>query len=225
MNSGWASEIGAVFRKEWLSEQRSHSGFLTALLSSILTVAAIAFGTFTTQLQGTLAAGLFWVALSFSATAALPRNFLSEEEAATADLLRLYARPHAVFWGKAIFNFVQMLLTSTILTVLFVALMKLKIESPALMVFSVVGGAAALAGTVTFCAALVAQGSNRSTLVGVISLPVLVPLILIGIAAVQAAFGDGPVNKGVTACAGLWLYAAAGFSIAPTLFAAVWRQS
>lgn len=225
MNSGWVSEIRAVFRKEWLSEQRSRSGFLTALLSSVLTVAAIAYGTFTKPLEASQAAGLFWVALSFSATVSLPRNFLSEEEASTADLLRLYARPHAVYWGKAAFNFVQMLLTASILTVLFVALMKLSVASPLLMLMSILGGAAALAGTVTFCAALVAQGSNRSTLVGVISLPVLVPLILIGIAAVRAAFGDGALDKGVSACAGLWLYAAAGFSIAPSLFAAVWRQS
>lgn len=224
MSSNWSTEVKAVFSKEWLSEQRARTGFLTALLSSVLTVTAISFGTFTTKLTGTLAAGLFWVALSFAATVALPRSFLSEEEAGTADLLRLYARPHAVFWGKALFNSVQMLLTSIVLTVLFVGLMNLNAAQPLLLALSLVGGAAALAGTVTFCAALVAQGTNRSTLVGVISLPMLVPLILLGISASRVAFGDGQLAKGVSACIGLWLYGAAVYAIAPHLFAAIWRQ-
>lgn len=224
MNSGWGTELGAVFRKEWLSEQRSKTGFLTALLSSALTVAAISFGTFTTQLNGTLASGLFWVALSFAATVAVPRTFLSEEESGTADILRLYARPHAVFWGKAMFTSVQMCLTSAVLAVLFIGLMNLKVTSAPMLLLSLSGGAVALAGTVTFCAALVAQGSNRSTLVGVISLPMLIPLILLGISACRVALGDGPVAKGWSSAGGLWLYGVAVYSLAPNLFAAVWRQ-
>lgn len=224
MSSGWATEIKAIFHKEWLSEQRSRTGLLTALLSSALTVAALAFGTFTTALNGTLAAGLFWVALSFAATVAVPRTFLSEEEASTADMLRLYARPHAVFWGKALFTTVQMVLTSAVLVVLFTGLMNLQVPHPAMLLLSMTGGAAALAGTVTLCAALVAQGSNRSTLAGVISLPMLIPLILLGISACRVALGDSTLEKGISACAGLWLYAAAVFAIAPSLFASVWRQ-
>lgn len=224
MSSGWATEIGAVFRKEWLIEQRSKTGFLTALLSSVLTVAAIAFGSLTTQLSGRMAAGLFWVAMSFAATVAVPRSFLSEEESATSDLLRVYARPHAVFWGKALFNAAQMALTAVILAVLFVGLMNLSVPNPLLLVVGLIGGAAALAGTVTLCAALVAQGSNRSTLSGAISIPMLIPLILMGIGACRAAFGDGRLESGWMLCAGLWFYTVAIFAVAPNLFAAIWRQ-
>jgi heme exporter protein B len=225
MSSGWAPEIGAVLRKEWLVERRSKSGLLTAFLSSVLTVISIAYGAFAAKLSGTLGAGLFWVALIFAAVAALPRTFLAEEEASTADLMRLFARPHAVFWGKAIFNFLEMILTSAVLAVLFFALMDLHIEYPLLFMLSVFGGAAALAGTVTFCAALVAQGSNRSSLVGVISLPVLIPLIMLGISSCRVALGEGVLNGGVVSCAGLWLYGAAVYAVAPNLFAVIWRQA
>lgn len=224
MSSGWGTEVAAVFRKEWLIEQRSRTGFLTALLSSVLTVAAIAFGAFTTDLSGRLAAGLLWVAMSFAATVAVPRTFLSEEESGTSDLLRVYARPHAVFWGKALFNTVQMTLTSLILAVLFVGLMNLKVPNPFLLTAGLIGGAAALSGTVTLCAALVAQGSNRSTLAGAISIPMLIPLILMGIGACRAAFGDGASDSGWLLCFGLWCYAIAVFAVAPNLFASIWRQ-
>lgn len=224
MSSSWREEIGAVFQKEVRTELRSKSGILTAGLFSVITVVAIAFGSSYSSLDATLAAGLLWVALTFAATISLPRIFLAEEEQGTADLLRLIARPHAVFWGKALFNLAQLILQAVVLSLLFVVLVRLEITSPIVFAAGLALGCAALAGAVTFCAALVAQASNRAVLAAVIALPLLIPLIAVGIAALRVSLGAGLPEQGTQALLGLLGYAGAVFAAGPHLFAAVWKN-
>lgn len=224
MNSSWQSEILAVFRKEWLIESRTKTGFYTSSVFSVVAVVAIAFATFGLKnLEGSLAAGLLWVTLLFSAVVALPRSFVTEEEQSTADLLRLWARPHSVFWGKALFNLVQTLITSMVLSVLFLGLTNVAIKMPLLYLVGLIGGSAALSGAVTLCAALVAQAANRSALAGAISIPLLLPLVAIGVSATRVALGEGAYQGGLSSTVGLWLFATVVFTAGPMVFAAVWK--
>src|SRR5437763_14502801 len=109
MNSSWSREIKAILRKEIASEIRTKSGLATVGLFSLAAVVAVAFAAFNLTIGGSLASGLLWVTLLFTAAVALPRTFVSEEEQGTGDLLRLMARPEAVFWGKALYNLLLML--------------------------------------------------------------------------------------------------------------------
>ncbi len=224
MNSSWRAEILAMLRKEWLSEQRSRSAAMTVGLLSVATVVALAFATYGFKLQGSIGAGLLWVGLLFAAIASLPRSFLSEEETGTADLLRQWARPHAVFWGKALFNLGQMLATALLLSTLFLVLTSLVVTAWPLYLVSLLFGAAALAGAVTLCAALVARAANRAALVGAISVPLLLPLIALGVGAVRVALGDGSAEGGWAACVGLGFYGMAIGAFGPYLFAAIWKS-
>ena len=97
---GWSQEIQAMLRKEWRGEMRSKAGIYASGLFSTVTVIAIWFAAYGQTLQGTLAAGLLWIALVFASVLALPRSFVIEEEQGTGDLLRLWARPHSVFWAR-----------------------------------------------------------------------------------------------------------------------------
>jgi heme exporter protein B len=224
MSSGWGPEIVAVFRKEALAEMRTKSGLLTAGLFSALTVITLAFASFGSVLAANVSAGLLWVALVFASIVALPRAFVSEEEQGTADLLRLIARPHAVFWGKSLFNLAQMLITALALSLLYAGLTDQAVRGAGLFLLSLGGGSAALAGAVTLCGAFVAKAANRAALAGVISLPLLLPLVALGIGAIAGALGGSPVGgPGWSEAAGLWLYAVAVFAVGPHLFAAIWK--
>jgi len=224
LNSTWRVEISAVFRKEWLNELRTRSGLVSSFLFSVVAVVAVALATFGQTPDPTVAAGLLWVTLLFSAILALPRSFIGEEETGTADLLRLIARPHAVFWGKSLFNLLQMLITALILSTLFLMLTDLRVKEPTLLIGAVIGGCAALALAVTLCGALVAQAANRAALAGAIGLPLLLPLMLIAIGATRVPFGAGSVDGGMQSMFGLYCYALLVGSIAPFLFAAVWKS-
>lgn len=185
---------------------------------------AIAFASVGLKLGGSIAAGLFWVALLFAAVVGLPRTFTLEEEQRTGDLLRMWARPHAVFWGKALFNLAQSLLTAIILSVLFLMLTSLEVVNLGLYAGSLLAGCVALSATVTFCGALVAQASNRAILAGAISLPMLLPLIALGIGSLKVALGSGGLDGGTQATLGLVAYGVAAYAAGPYLFAAVWRS-
>jgi heme exporter protein B len=223
-SSSWRDEISAIFLKEMRTEMRSKSGLLTAGLFSVVTVVAIAFASFGLTLQGQLAAGLLWVALLFSAVIGLPRTFTLEEEQRTGDLLRMWARPHAVFWGKSLFNLAQCLATAVILSTLFIMLTSLEVQNVGLYAGSLLAGCIALSATVTFCGALVAQASNRAILAGAISLPMLLPLIALGIGSLKVALGHGSLEGGLQSTAGLAAYGIAAYSAGPHLFAVVWRS-
>ncbi len=213
-----------MLAKEVRAELRGRSGLLTALLFN---VAAIVAASFASSAQGMPAFGIaamLWVILLFAAVVALPRAFLVEEEQGTGDLLRLWARPHSVFWGKALYNLGLMLLTGALLSALYLLLSGQTVERPALYVACLLGGCAALAGSTTLCGAFVAQASNRFALAGAVALPLLVPLLAVTVTGTASAFGAGSAESAERAAAGLWAYAVATFAMGPYLFAAVWKS-
>lgn len=224
MSSTWGPEIGAVIRKELMTELRNKSATVTALMLSVTTVFTLAFAFFGRQMTGDGAAGMLWAALLFAGVGTLTRAFVAEDEQGTGDLLRMWARPHAVYWGKAIFAFAQMVLTGLLVTLLFVVLTGVAIKAPAMLLTSIVGGAAALAATVTLVSALISRGSNRGTLAGVVALPLLLPLVALGVTAGRSAFDGISPSMGWSGTAGVWLYTLLVFATAPYQFAAIWRE-
>lgn len=220
----WSREIKAVFRKEFESEVRTRSGLATVALFSLAAVVAIAFAAFNVKLSGSLASGLLWVTLLFTAAVALPRAFVVEEEQGTGDLLRLMARAEAVFWGKAIYNLSLMLVTGAVLSILFFTLVGMKVEHLGLYTVCLIGSCGSLAGAVTLCGALVAQAAGRGALAGAIAIPLLLPLVALGVAGMRVALGEGMLKGGEEAALGLVCYGVATLAIGPALFAAVWKS-
>ena len=223
MNS-WLSEVGAVFRKEILSELRSKSGLITSGLFGIVSVVAIAFATWSVKITPTVGAGLFWITLLFSSMISLPRAFTIEEELGTGDLLRLMARPHAVFWGKVLFNLILIAVTAVVLGTLFFLFAQIHVGSIPVLVLSLLGACLSLGGGVTLSGALVAQAANRGALSAAIALPLLLPLTALGVAALKVAFGDPAVTAGTQAAVGLVCYGVVSVAIGPYLFALVWKS-
>lgn len=224
MNSNWRAEVLAVLGKELKTELRTKSGLLASGLFSVVAVVGVAFATNQEKLSPQLAAALLWVVLLFSSVVALARSFVAEEEAGTANLLRLVARSHAVFWGKALFNLAQMLITAAVLTFLLFALITQSVGHLGLFALGLLGGCASMAGAVTLCGALVAQAANRSALVGAIGIPLLLPLIAMEVASTGYCLGGPGADRAVSSTVGLVVYAAAIFAVGPWLFDAVWKE-
>ncbi len=224
MSSTWGREVGAVIRKELMTELRNKSATFTAIMLSITTVFTLAFAFFGRQMTGEGAAGMLWAALLFAGVGTLTRAFVAEDEQGTGDLLRMWARPHAVYWGKAIFAFAQMVLTGFLVTLLFVILTGVTVKVPLMLVSSLIGGSAALAATVTLVSALISRGANRGTLAGVVALPLLLPLVALGVTAGRSAFDGISPSTGWSGSAGVWLYTLLVFATAPYQFAAIWRE-
>lgn len=235
MSSPWTPEILAVFRKEAATEWRTKTGLITGGLYGVATVLSVALAFFNKDANRQdavfldhplkdVCASLVWSILLFSSLFSLPRAFLAEEENGTADLLRLMARPHAVFWGKTLFNLLQTWVGGLLLGTLFVLSVKLRVDHPLIFVGSILTGGAAVAGAVTLCGAIVAQAANRAALAGAVSIPLLLPLLQWGVTGMQAAFGTIATVSGTNAVLGMGAYAVLSVVVGPWLYAAVWKS-
>ena len=235
MTPSWTAEVLAVLRKEAATEWRTKTGLMTGGLFGLSTVAALALAfynknpnrldaQFGDHPMKDVCASLIWTILLFSSVLSLPRAFLAEEENGTADLLRLMARPHAVFWGKMLFNLLQTWVGGLALGGLFVGAVRLEVPHVGLFAACLLGGGAAIAGAVTLCGAIVAQATNRSALAGAVAIPLLLPLLQWGVTGLRAALGVERIGYGVNAAMGMGCYAVAAILIGPYLYAAVWKS-
>ncbi|MBI1332648.1 MAG: hypothetical protein GC165_07185 [Armatimonadetes bacterium] len=221
-NSSWSREIRAVFMKEWHAETRGLSGFTTTGLICLVSVITANAITWTTSLNPMIAAGIYWMILVFAASVSLARTFLGEEENHTADFWRLCARPEAVYWGKALFNIIQMIVATLLMSVAFVIILKVRIANPGVFATTALGGAIAIASTVTLSGAIAAPANNRYPLAAAISVPVLLFLINLGVSGTATAFGE-PLENGEKAGIVMIAYAIATCTVGPVVYSKIWK--
>ena len=218
------TEVRAILRKEARLDIREIGSFLTVALFSGVTIFAISVATFNQSLNGNIAAGLLWIALLFSAVIGQPRRFLQEEDQGTADLLRLIAQPHAIFWGKLLMGLLEMTLTAIAITGLFFLLTSAKLVIPSLYLLGLIGTILSLTGATCISGALASSARNRSTLAAAVALPLLVPIVFFGVACLRASLGDGLPDRAWISGWGLLGYGIASVVSGPWIFAATWRK-
>ena len=220
--SSWMSEISAVFQKEWKSESRSLSGITTTALLCFVSVITINSITMTTSINPMIGAGLYWMILVFAASISLPRTFLQEEDNRTADFWRLMARPEAVYWGKALFNIAQMLVSTLIVSILFVIMVKVEIANLPVFVLTALGGAISIGSTVTMTGAIASNASNRYVLSSAVSVPLLVFLVNLGVTGTATSFGE-QLTSGEKGAVVMFAYAVATCTIGPMVYSKIWK--
>jgi len=228
MNSSWPAEIRAILWKEFAGELRSRTGLATGGLFCLVTIVTAATALFNEDVNKRglrdVCCSQIWVIVLFAAVLTLPRTFLAEEEQGTSDLLRLTARPHAVFWGKAIFNLIQTAALALLVAGLFVGLTGLEVRYPAMFLLCLLSGGAAMTGIVTACGAIASRAANRTLLAGAIALPLIIAPCQWGVAGLRSATGAGFPQDGWMAMLGLCAYAALTLLIAPWIYATIWKS-
>jgi heme exporter protein B len=223
----WLAEVAAVFAKDLRTEFRTRVALNSLGLFAITTLAAVSYTVGPYRIAEAdrpyLLAALLWIVIFFASMAGLDRSFVKEEEAHTAPLLRLAARPLVVWAGKLIFNLVLLYALMALLVPLYCVLMGFEVaDYRALTVILGIGGYA-LAVTTTMVAAIISRAMSRGALFSVLSLPLLLPLLIFVIQG-TSALAAGKVEayraslQAVTAMAG----AMTGVSV--MLFPAVWNE-
>jgi ABC-type transport system involved in cytochrome c biogenesis permease component len=223
MPSNSINQVLAIFRKEWLSESRTLSGITTTALTCFVSVVIANSITWTTSINAQVSAGLYWLILIFSASITLPRTFLQEEESRTADFWRLVASPEVVFWGKSLFNAIQMLIATTLVSVTYIVMLRQKVEQPLTFILTALGGSSAVSSSVTLAGAIAAPASNRNAVAAAIALPQLGFLVSLGVTGTSTAFGEG-LRGGELASLGMLAYAVAVTAIGPVIYARIWKS-
>lgn len=135
-------------------------------------------------------AGLFWVAVLFTAVLAVQRSFALEAGDAARDGLRLSGLdPGGIFLGKAAAVAVQLVVVEILMAAGIVVLYDARLGGAALVLVSAAAATVGLAAAGTVYAGLAAGLRVRETLLPLLLLPVVAPVLLGATRAWEVAMG------------------------------------
>jgi heme exporter protein B len=225
--SRWLAEALAVAAKDLRAEFRTRVALNSLALFALTTLAAVSYTIGPYRLaeedRPFLLSVLLWIVIFFAALAGLDRSFVKEEESHTAPLLRLAAAPSVVWAGKLLYNLVLIFVLMAMLAPLFCVLMGFEIALPWRFVVVLAVGGYALAVITTIVAAIIAQALTRGALFSVLSLPLLLPLLIIVIEGTRAV-ATGDLDAYSESLRAMITMAGAMTIVSAFLFPVVWRD-
>jgi heme exporter protein B len=152
--------------------------------ATLLLLLSFAVGPNATTLRQ-LAGGFLWVALLFSSTLALTESFrLEREHRAIEGLLLLGAHPAAIFYGKALANWLHLLVVGLALVPVMVVLYDPGLSGIGGLIGILALGSAGISAPGTLHAGLASQIRAQQVLLPLLLFPLVVPVL---IAAVRAS--------------------------------------
>ena len=183
--------LWAVLTKDALSELRTPFAFSTLTMFAVTTLSAVSISVSGEPLSEVLAAALLWVILFFSAMSGLARVFAQEQDAGTLLTLRVYARSQAVLLGKMLFNICLLTGLSCLVVPVFLAFFNVEVKSWGWFILILLAGVLGMSVVTTMTAAISVQSRSRSSLLAIITFPILLPQFLSSINATAAIFSGG----------------------------------
>ena len=192
-------EIGTLFIKELWLEWKQKYAFNGLLLYVLCMVVVISLG-FTdgievdSEIVGVNVLSIsskawniiYWIIMFFVAINAIAKSFVGERE---GNMLYLYsvASPIAIILSKILYNTLLLAFIGLVTWFFYALLGGADIGSPGIFALAVVLGAFAFSANLTLVSAISAKAENRTTLLAVLSFPLIVPLLLNQISVTQKA--------------------------------------
>jgi len=185
------NETIALVKKEFLLEFRLRYMFNAVLiyLAGAIFICYFAFFGRGGDLSPMTWNALFWIIILLASVNAASRSFLLERPSRQY-YYYFMASPGAIMLSKLIYNIVLLILMSLIGLALFSFVMGNAVEDMFMFIAIAVLGAACLAATLTFIAAIASQTQHSMTLMAVLSFPIVIPVLLVLIKVSKSAI-DG----------------------------------
>ncbi len=173
------SQIFTLTKKEFLIEFRSKNT-LFAMLLYVFGIALILYLSFvlkTNKIAGVTWNALFWVNLFFVSQLTIGKSFFGEARGRDF-YYGVVAKPEAVIISKIIYGAIVLLVLSLLSFVIFSNIFNQEIGSVKWFLVNLFAGSLALSSGQSFLAAVASKANNNSTLLTILSIPVIAPLIL-----------------------------------------------
>jgi len=177
--------LGAAIRKELLLQWRTRGQMMAVFVfgAASLLLFSFAIGPNALALR-TFSGGFLWLALLLSSTLTLSESFHAEmENRAMEGLLLLPSDPRALYYAKAIANWLQLTLLGVALVPVMVVLYDAGTTRLLTLLLIIVLGAAGLSAPGTLYAAMTAQLKAKQTLLPLLLFPLIVPALLASVKA------------------------------------------
>jgi heme exporter protein B len=142
------------------------------------------------------AAGFLWLSLLLSSTLSLTESFRTEmEQRALEGLLLLPADPRAIFYGKALVNWLQLSLLGLALVPIMVILYDPETGRLLELVGVILAGAAGLSAPGTFYSGMSSQIRGQQVLLPLLFFPLVVPVLLAAVKATSLLLTGDPMGQ------------------------------
>lgn len=187
----------AALHKEALLQWRSRAQLLAVLVfgATALLLFSFAVGPRSDLLREN-AAGFLWLGLLLASTLTLAESYQAEmEQRALEGLLLLPASAPALFYGKALSNWFQLVLLGSGLVPLMVVLYDAPLPRPLALLGVIALGSAGLSAPGTLYAAMTHQARSRQTLLPLLLFPMVVPVLIASVKATSLLLTGDPMGQ------------------------------
>jgi heme exporter protein B len=170
------SEVKALLKKELLIEWRNKYSFNGILLYVFSTV-FISYLSFK-QINVPTWNALFWIILLFASVNTIAKSFMQESKGRYLYFYTL-SSSHSVIIAKIIYNSILMFCISIICFVFYAVVFKNPIQDPAFYILSVFLGGLSFSTVLSMVSAIASKVNNNTTLMAILSFPIMVPLLML----------------------------------------------
>lgn len=190
------SSVVTLIKKEFLSEWRQRyalNGIILYLASTIFVV-YMSFKLKSGAIDEPTWNALFWIIILFTATNAVAKSFIQESQ---GRLLYYYslAKAEAFIISKTVYYSMLMIAMAMIGLFFYILFMGSLVNDLLMFLLVISLGSIGLASALTMISGIASKAPNSSSLMAILSFPVLIPLLLIIIKTSKSAM-DG-LDRGV----------------------------
>ncbi len=215
------TQVKTLIYKDVLLEWRSKYAINSILLYVVSTVFVCyqSFQSVDTSVWNTL----FWIILLFAAINAMSRSFLQE----TGNRQLYYysmVSPKAIILAKIIYNSLIMILMTGIAFIVYNLIFRTPIGNLPVYLLSIFLGSISFATVFTMVAGISAKAGNNSTIMAILSFPVIIPLLIVLIKLSKAAATGGMIADSWGDIAVLLAINIVTIAISLLLFPYLWRD-
>ncbi|PTX15319.1 heme exporter protein B [Pontibacter mucosus] len=172
-------EILYLIRKDLVLEWRQKYALNGMLLyvGSVVFVCYLSFGMRSNILVAPVWNAMLWIILLFVSVNAIAKSFMQENR---GRLLYFYSivSPQGIILAKIIYNTLLMLLLAIICFVFYGFVLGNPVEDVPMFLLSILLGAVGFSTSLTMISSIASKAANSSTLMAVLSFPVIVPMLL-----------------------------------------------
>jgi heme exporter protein B len=214
-------EIAALLRKDLLLEFRQRYALFSILLYVVATV-YISYLIFSTITDARTWSALFWIILVFAAINSTVKSFSNESENRFWYYFQLVS-PQAVILSKIIYNTLLIWVISLITYLVYSWFIGNAISNHLHFTLVILLGSASFSGILTVVSAIAVKTNNNTTLMAILSIPLLLPAVIVIVKASQLALMGMNLQQNLAYLGGLLLLNALVTAMGYLLFPYIWR--
>lgn len=215
-------EISALIKKDFLLEFRQKFAFFSLLLY-ILASVYVSFLVLQKIDEPLVWNAVFWIIMTFSAVSTAGKSF-QMESGNRFFFYYQYARPEAIVLSKIFYNQVLMSVLGLFTWAIFTILLGDVVEDKLLFGSMLVLGAMGFGAILTTLSAIASKSNQNTTLLAVLSIPLLMPFLVVLIRGSLLGIMGGSWEDASPFLLGLGLLNVIVISLGYLLFPYLWRE-